>query len=167
MRAESMTQPNNIRLLLCDQLSAQALRVYGNTCGSTPNIDTIFDVGARFETAFTNCPLCQPARAAFWTGQYPHQAGVLSNEPLEKITPVAEDVPTLGSLFKEAGYHTAHFGKTHDAGGLRGFDCAPQGRTPIEDASPAWPVDADTELDRYTRGQVVDFLNGYAEDKPY
>lgn len=158
---------SNILLIVCDQLSAQALATYGNTYSNAPNINDIASRGAYFDTAFTNCPLCQPARAAFWTGKYPHQTGVLSNESEEVVRPVSKDTVTLGSLFQDAGYTAVHFGKTHDAGGLRGFDCEPMGRMAVDAVAPAWPVTADTEYDRYTRRKVVDFLENYAGQKPY
>ncbi len=98
----------NILLIICDQLSAQALTAWGNSYGRTPNIDKIIENGVRFERAYTNCPLCQPSRASFWTGLYPHQTGVLSNGHLHPVPEVQESVATLGSVFSKAGYQTVH-----------------------------------------------------------
>ena len=114
-------QQKNILIIICDQLSATALSAYGNTYSSTPNLDGLAARSAVMEYAYTSCPLCQPARASFWTSRYPHQTGVLSNLPDQGFPAVSDDIPTLGELFSHAGYDCVHFGKTHDYGALRGF----------------------------------------------
>jgi choline-sulfatase len=157
----------NILLIVCDQLSAQALTAWGNSYGSSPHIDKIIEKGVRFETAYTNCPLCQPARASLWTGQYPHQTGVLSNGRLDPVPDVPESVATLGAVFSKVGYKTVHFGKQHDAKSLRGFELFPVEGKEIEDATPSWPVNYDTRQDRNTREQTVAFLSSYADASPY
>ena len=157
----------NILLIVCDQLSAQALTAWGNSYGSSPHIDKILEKGVRFETAYTSCPLCQPARASFWTGQYPHQTGVVSNGRLDPVPDVPESVATLGAVFSKVGYRTVHFGKQHDAKSLRGFELFPVEGKEIEDATPSWPVNYDTRQDRNTREQTVEFLNSYADASPY
>ena len=127
-----MPEKPNILIIIADQLSAQALPAYGDTYARTPHIDRIVRSGVRFETCYTNCPLCQPARAAFWTGLFPHQTGVLSNGRRHPVPPVPERIPTLGELFARAGYGTVHLGKTHDAGSLRGFYVEPRGNLPVQ-----------------------------------
>ncbi len=159
------THPN-ILLIVCDQLSAQALPAYGNTFATTPNMDQLAAQGVRFESAYSNCPLCQPSRASFWTGRYPHQTGVLSNGREFPAPPIAPEIPTLGATFAQAGYRTVHFGKCHDAGALKGFECASVERTPVSSADPSLPVDYDTEQDRDTTNKVVDWLQN-ATDAPF
>ena len=161
------TKRKNILLIVCDQLSAQALTAWGDSYGCSPHIDKIIEKGVRFETAYTSCPLCQPARASLWTGQFPHQTGVLSNGRLDPVPDVPESVATLGSAFSTAGYKTVHFGKQHDAKSLRGFELFPVEGKDIEYARPAWPVNYDTRQDRNTREQTVEFLDSYADASPY
>jgi choline-sulfatase len=156
----------NILIIITDQLSAQALPAYGDTYALTPNIDRITRRGVRFEQCYTNCPLCQPARAAFWTGLFPHQTGVLSNGRKHPVPPVPDDVPTVGALFAAAGYETVHVGKTHDAGSLRGFKVDPLDELPV-DADPAWPVNYDTLRDRYTATRAVEYLQGGEGEGPF
>ncbi len=159
--------PRNILLLVCDQLSATALKAWGNTYGQTPNIDRVINSGVRFETAYSNCPLCQPSRASFWTGQYPHRTGVLSNGRLHPVPQVPDSVATVGSVFSAAGYKTVHFGKCHDAGSLRGFEKFPVQKQEIKDEKPAWPLHYDSTQDRNTRTQALDFLRKYRGPTPY
>ncbi|NJK91232.1 MAG: sulfatase-like hydrolase/transferase [Blastochloris sp.] len=156
----------NILLIICDQLSAQALSAYGNTDSRTPHLDALMARGTRFATAFSNCPLCMPSRASFWTGRYPHQTGVLSNGREFPVTPISSDVPTLGSIFFAAGYQTVHFGKCHDAGTLRGFDCAEIARVPVEATDPTLPVNYDTEQDRDATNKIITWL-ARDESRPF
>ncbi|MBN1935549.1 MAG: sulfatase-like hydrolase/transferase, partial [Anaerolineae bacterium] len=73
---------------------------------------------------------------------------------------------TLGELFSRVGYDTIHFGKTHDAGGLRGFrHVEPRKEVPVE-AEPAWMVNYDTCQDRYTTPRVAEHL-GQAQNEPF
>ena len=161
-----MTSKPNILLIFADQLAWRALPAYGDAFASTPNIDRITERAVRFSEAYTPCPLCQPARAAYWTGRFPHETGVLSNGRKHPVPPVPETMPTLGELFARAGYTTQHFGKQHDAGSLRGFTLEPVDQTPVA-AGPAWPLNSDTWQDRYTTVKAVDWLRDYAGDAPY
>lgn len=157
----------NILLIICDQLSAQALRVWGNCYAKTPNMDSIIEEGVRFDSTYASCPLCQPVRASFWTGLYPHQTGVLSNGRKHHVPQVPDSVPTVGSVFSDAGYRTVHFGKRHDAGSLRGFENFPVGNGEVDDEHPAWPLNSDTFRDVVTRQQTVQFLNDYKDRQPF
>ena len=157
----------NILLIICDQLSAQALPAWGNSFAKTPNINSIVENGVRFENAFTTCLLCQPARASFWTGLYPHQTGILSNGRMHHVPDLPETIPTLGKTFAEFGYKTVHFGKQHDAGSLKGFEKAKITERELETANPAWPVNYDSRQDRNTREQIVAFLTDYDDKISY
>ncbi|MCL2666023.1 MAG: sulfatase-like hydrolase/transferase, partial [Defluviitaleaceae bacterium] len=52
---------------------------YRDTGLQTPHIDALAASGTRFERAYTTQPVCQPARAGIFTGQYPHAVGSWSN----------------------------------------------------------------------------------------
>lgn len=156
----------NILIFVTDQLTWRALPYYGNTHASTPNIDRICNGGAGFDACYCTTPMCQPSRASFWSGIYPHETNILSNGRRWQVKDLDESLPTLGSVFKEAGYRAVHFGKRHDGGALRGFECAPTGRVEIPDESEAFPMNYDTYFDRYTAGQAVEFLEKN-EEEPY
>ncbi|HBI09413.1 MAG TPA: choline-sulfatase, partial [Franconibacter pulveris] len=47
----------NIVILMADQLTASALRAYGNKVSLTPNIDKLAREGVVFESAYCNSPL--------------------------------------------------------------------------------------------------------------
>ena len=73
----------NILLIFTDQHKLSAAGCYGPTPCQTPHIDRLAASGVRFETAYTSCPVCSPARASMMTGFYPHACGVTRcNVPL-------------------------------------------------------------------------------------
>ena len=156
--ATSARQQPNILIVTCDQLSQQAVGVYGNRHVKTPNIDELASSGMRFSQAYTSCPLCQPARASLWTGRFPHQTGVDSNGMNYPVPTVSKHTPTLGQIFSDAGYEAVNFGKRHDAGSLRGFELTDIEEEEI-DAPDAWPVNYDSKQDVPTTRKVVEFLS--------
>ena len=158
-----MQQHKNILIIICDQLSATALSAYGNTYSDTPNLDRLAAGSAVMEYAYTSCPLCQPARASFWTSRYPHQTGVLSNLPDQGFPAVSDGIPTLGELFSRAGYDCVHFGKTHDYGALRGFQVIESEEIHVPRTNPAIKFDYETFLDIDTTEKSVQYLTSKPE----
>lgn len=150
---------NNILVIICDQLSAAALKSYKNTYSDTPNLDRLAETSILFEDAYSVCPLCQPSRASFWTSRYPHQTGVLSNLKDQGFPAVSEAIPTLGDCFSKAGYRCVHFGKTHDYGSLRGFEVIESEEIKVGRTNPAINFDYETYLDIDTTRRSADFLS--------
>ena len=103
-----MSDRPHILILMPDQFRADALGCAGHPVVRTPSIDRLAAGGVRFSRAATNCPLCMPARAAFISGQYPHNFGMWGNA---KQLPA--EAPSFFRQLQTAGYHTAHFGKSH------------------------------------------------------
>jgi N-acetylglucosamine-6-sulfatase len=84
--------------------------------------------GATFQNSFASFPLCCPSRATFLTGQYPHNHGVLANEPPEGGFEMLDSSNTLAVWLQQDGYYTAHIGKYLN--GYEGFpDLEPAGWT--------------------------------------
>src|SRR6056297_3892093 len=108
----------NILIIISDQLNSRAVDAYKDSYGYfgngfTPNISRIAEKGVTFESVYTPTPLCRPARAAFWTGLYPHQTNVLTNGKRFKDPKPDDSISTLGELFTKEGYLTIHVGKKH------------------------------------------------------
>ncbi|MBS3763536.1 MAG: sulfatase-like hydrolase/transferase [Planctomycetes bacterium] len=111
----------NVLIYFMDELRADVLGCYGHPFVQTPSIDRIAAEGVRFDSAYSNCPLCMPARNCFFTGKYPTEHGVTSNGPADKEFPelakkYSEDPPTyaFGRVLRAAGYETiAGVGKHH------------------------------------------------------
>jgi arylsulfatase A-like enzyme len=100
----------NVLWLLADQHRAQAISGYGDPNVGTPNIDRCITDGVHFTNAISGFPLCCPFRGSLLTGLYAHKC-VPGHE-----YPLPEGQPTLAQPFRQAGYHTAWFGKWHLGG---------------------------------------------------
>jgi arylsulfatase A-like enzyme len=107
-------QPN-ILLIFTDQHKLAALGCYGQTPCRTPNIDRLASEGIRFETAYTVCPVCSPARATIMTGLYPHAHGVCSNVHNlgASVHELADRPELLSRRLQAAGYQCGYTGKWH------------------------------------------------------
>jgi choline-sulfatase len=93
---------------MADQLRWDALGCVGGWV-ETPNIDGIAAAGVRFSNAYTNAPVCIPARVSLALGRYPHQHGVRAN----KEYTLSPKKPNWMQAVRDAGYATSVFGKTH------------------------------------------------------
>lgn len=113
-------QPN-VLFIISDQWSPLASDLAGtNRMLRTPAADSIAAGGARFGNAYCSFPLCSPSRVSLFTGQMPHETGVMSNIQTAREVPL--NTPALGELFAQAGYSTGYFGKEHTGGvAHRGF----------------------------------------------
>ncbi|KAI9003003.1 sulfatase family protein [Hyaloraphidium curvatum] len=76
--------------------------------------------GAQLHRHYVASTACAPSRASLFTGQYPSLHGVTATDGLsktphdERITWLDPDtVPTMGHLFRAAGYRTFYNGKWH------------------------------------------------------
>lgn len=105
-----MTEKPNILYIFTDQQSATALSCAGNTDLHTPNLDRLAARGVRFPRAYSAFPLCTPARAAMFTGRYPHEVGIERNGQH-----IADEwIPKgLGHVVAAAGYDCGYGGKWH------------------------------------------------------
>ena len=105
----------NLLFIFADQMRAQAMGCMGHPTVRTPNLDAMARNGMLFENAVSNCPVCTPYRASLLSGRYPLSTGMFMND-LRMPT----DIPTFGTLFRDAGYHSGYIGKWHLDGPTRG-----------------------------------------------
>jgi len=110
-----MANRPNILLILTDQHRLSAVGAYGDTPCRTPHLDLLVQAGTRFETAYTTCPLCSPARASIMTGMWPHRHGVTAN--INNMTSACHSLPDNPGLLprqlQAQGYRTGYSGKWH------------------------------------------------------
>jgi choline-sulfatase len=95
-------------MIMTDQQRWDAMGCSGGWV-DTPNMDRIAAEGVRFTNAYTNSPVCVPARASLASGLYPHNHGVWRHE---RYT-LPPEQPTWMAAVRDAGYSTAVIGKTH------------------------------------------------------
>jgi len=98
----------NVLIFFTDQQRWDTVGVYGSPLNLTPNLDAIAKEGIIFNHAFTNQPVCAPARGCIFTGQYATTHGVWRNGLGLEV----ED-NTLAHCFKRAGYKVGYIGKWH------------------------------------------------------
>ncbi|MFL6334985.1 MAG: sulfatase-like hydrolase/transferase [Pyrinomonadaceae bacterium] len=112
----------NVLYIMADDLGWGDLSCYGRPDYRTPNLDRLASEGVRFTQAYSASPVCTPTRCAFVTGRYPARTPVGLEEPLawkkqlveqKRDVGLAPEHPTVASLLKAAGYHTALVGKWH------------------------------------------------------
>jgi choline-sulfatase len=101
----------NVVFILSDQHRADAAACYGSPVAKTPHLDRLAAEGVRFDRAYCQSPLCAPSRGSLLTGRHCRACGVLTQK-----TPPNWEMPTIGSVFRDAGHVTGAFGKMHIPG---------------------------------------------------
>ena len=112
-RADTRSRRPNIVVLMTDDQTTESLRFM-------PNVRRLLiDHGATFDNHFASYPLCCPARATYFTGQYSHNHHVTYNDGFtggyhafhgrRRVVPAA---------LQRAGYTTIHIGKYLNGYGL-------------------------------------------------
>lgn len=102
----------NIVLIVSDYMGYRDTEPYGATDLRTPALQRLASEGVTMQNFYAAAPVCGPARAALFSGQYPARIGFEQNirTPADGLS---SSVPTLPRLLKDAGYRTALFGKWH------------------------------------------------------
>lgn len=132
----ALSKPMNVVFILADDLGWADTTLYGHTTlYETPNLERLAKRGMLFTRSYSS-PLCSPTRASILTGQTnvrngstapQHHLGVVrmkaALEPkaspaskvlgTQSVSRLDTAYPTLGVMFKKAGYATGHFGKWH------------------------------------------------------
>jgi len=113
-------KPANTLFILSDEHNKRVLGCYGHPMIRTPHLDALAARGTRFTSAYTNCPICVPARASFATGRHVHDHRCWDNAIAYTGTPAS-----WGHRLMAQGHHVTSIGKLHYAGGdakRNGFD---------------------------------------------
>jgi len=88
---------------------------YGVDTVQTPNFERLAAGSVRFTNAFACSPQCSPARAALFSGCYPHAAGVMGNVGVEHGWRFSDSARHAGRIFADAGYQTWMLGLQHES----------------------------------------------------
>ncbi len=103
-----MGKVRNILFIMMDQLRADYLSCAGHPSLETPHLDGLAARGVRFTRAYTQSPICGPARMSFYTGRYMFSHGSNWNNVPLKVGEL-----TLGDYMRPLGLRTVLVGKTH------------------------------------------------------
>jgi arylsulfatase A-like enzyme len=106
----------NIVFITTDDMRVRDLQVM-------PNVRRLLtDQGMTFSASYAPFPLCCPARAAWVTGQYNHNNGVMGNQSPAHPGPAYSALDasnTVATWLRGAGYQTAFVGKYLNGYGLQ------------------------------------------------
>lgn len=102
------SKPTNLLIIMTDEHNPKVTGYEGHPIIQTPNMDRLAAAGTRFKSAYSNSPICVPARATFATGQYVHKTGYWDNA-------IAYDgrVPSWGHRLQKEGNPVTSIGKLH------------------------------------------------------
>ncbi|KSV73567.1 hypothetical protein N183_24340 [Sinorhizobium sp. Sb3] len=82
----------------------------GHPVIETPTLDHLASIGTRFSRAYSECPICIPARRTIMTGTSPRRHG---DRVFQPSLPMPKELPTLAGTFGRNGYQTQAIGKLH------------------------------------------------------
>ena len=109
-----MTDRPNLLFIMPDQLRHDFLSCYGaGDFIQTPHIDRIANEGVRFDCAYSQHPLCVPARVSLLTGMNAIATGVGGNGNYLRPDYEACGVRTWAQMLSNGGYYTSAIGKMH------------------------------------------------------
>lgn len=101
-------EPSNLLFIMSDEHSRKMLGSYGHEQVRTPNLDRLAKRGTRFSAAYTNSPICVPARAIFATGRYAHETRYWDN-----AMPYDGKIEGWGQRLQREGIRVESIGKLH------------------------------------------------------
>ena len=108
----------NVLFIITDQLRFDTIHALGNTNIYTPNLDRLARRGVAFVNAYSQCPVCVPARYTIRTGCESRMTRVFENgwpqvQPGEPKEMTNRCGPYLATVMKQLGYRTFGIGKFH------------------------------------------------------
>ena len=98
----------NVIVLMSDEHSNKVLGCHGHPIAQTPNLDRLAARGTRYANAYTNSPICIPARASFATGLYTFETGCWDN-----AFAYSGAQPSWGHALREKNIPSYSIGKLH------------------------------------------------------
>jgi len=105
--ARAAEHPNILWLTSEDH--GQQMGCYGDTLARTPNVDALAAKGMVFRHAWSNHPVCAPARTAIISGLYSQSSGGLH---MRSMVPAPAGQKLYPQHLREAGYYVTNNSKT-------------------------------------------------------
>lgn len=104
-------KPANLLIIMSDEHNPKVMGCAGHPLVKTPHLDRLAAEGTRYTDAYTTCPVCVPARAAFALGQYVHQVGYWDNADAYEGA-----IPSWHHRLRDRGHRVVSIGKLHFRG---------------------------------------------------
>lgn len=105
--ADGPARPN-ILWLTCEDMGPH-IGPYGDRYATTPNLDRFAQRALRYETVWSNAPVCAPARTTLISGLYPPSTGGEHMRSMVRLPPGFKMYP---QVLREAGYYCTNNSKT-------------------------------------------------------
>ncbi|MFN7925658.1 MAG: sulfatase-like hydrolase/transferase [Bryobacteraceae bacterium] len=97
----------NILWITCEDIGPQ-IGAYGDTYADTPNIDRLAKRSLLYRNAWSNAPVCAPARTTIISGMYPPSLGA---EHMRSETSLPAGFKMFPGYLREAGYYCTNNAK--------------------------------------------------------
>ncbi len=107
LRVPATERPNILWLTSEDH--GPHLGCYGDAYATTPHVDTLAARGLRYTRAWSNAPVCAPARTTLISGLYPPSTG---SQHMRSFAPAPADKPPYPVFLRQAGYYCTNNVKT-------------------------------------------------------
>ena len=126
----------------------------------SPNVERLAREGMRFTNAHTPAALCSPTRYSILTGNHPWRGRAPGGTwGFHVPSQILAGQKTVANLLKEAGYHTAMFGKQGFGGEhAKLADGNPDFTKPMLDGPRVWGFDYSAIIPRGHQAQPLLFL---------
>ena len=105
-QGQSAPRPN-ILWLTCEDIGPH-LGAYGDPYADTPNLDRFASQAALYRNAWSNAPVCAPARTTIISGLYPPCTG---SEHMRSMTSLPPAIKMFPCYMREAGYYATNNAK--------------------------------------------------------
>jgi arylsulfatase len=109
--AQPSTAPNILFLLVDQERLFRAGEL--PTDYERPAHKRLAERGTTFVNHRINSCVCTPSRSVIYTGQHIQHTAMFDNTNFPWITSMSTELPTLGTMLRNAGYYTAYKGKWH------------------------------------------------------
>ena len=97
----------NILWITCEDMGPH-LRACGDEYSVTPNLDKFATRAAQYNNAWSNAPVCAPARTTIISGVYPPATG---SEHMRSMTKMPDGWKMFPGYLRDAGYYTSNNSK--------------------------------------------------------
>ncbi len=105
-RGNQAAKPN-ILWVTCEDMGPH-LRACGDSYSVTPNLDALAGRGLTYMNAWSNAPVCAPARTTIISGMYPPSTG---SEHMRSMTSLPAGMKMFPQYLREAGYYCSNNSK--------------------------------------------------------
>jgi arylsulfatase A-like enzyme len=106
LAADALSRPN-ILWITCEDTGPQ-LGAYGDTYAETPHLDRLAGRGLRYRNAWSNAPVCAPARTTIISGVFPTATG---SEHMRSLVRTPAFLRFYPQLLRERGYYCSNNSK--------------------------------------------------------